>query len=157
MDKIRLFGMALLTVLMSVFFSACSSDDSDGDNGGGKASASIEGTWHSKAEKWYSWDKENNKPDYSDYYTLSGDTWILKKDVDNYIWRFLYTDHGRDYDETRELIRESEKEYTVISNNKKRSRIIFKSITSNSIELEYYDGYYSSNGTSEFGIVNLTK
>lgn len=158
MKATRLFGITLLTVLMCVCFSACGGSDDDNDNGGGgSSSASIEGTWHSKSEKWYSWDKENNQPDYSDFYTTSGDTWIFKKDGDNYIWRYLYTEHGRDYDETRELIRVNEKEYTVRSNNKDRSRILFKSITKNSLELEYYDGYYSSSGTSEFGIVNLVK
>lgn len=157
MKTIRLFGMALLTVLMSVCFSACGGSDDEDNGGGGSSSTSIEGTWISKSEKWYSWDRENNQPDYSDYYTISGDTWIFKKDGDNYIWRYLYTDHGKDYEETRELIRVNEKEYTVFSNNKKRSRILFKSITKNSLELEYYDGYYSSNGTFEYGIVSLAK
>ena len=51
---IRLFGIALLTVLMSVSFSACSSSDDDDNNGsGGSSSASIEGTWYLKAEKWF--------------------------------------------------------------------------------------------------------
>ena len=41
MKTLRLFGIALLTVLMSVGSSSCSK--SDDDNGGGETSASIEG------------------------------------------------------------------------------------------------------------------
>ena len=44
MKTIRLFGIALLTVLMSVAISSCSKSDDD-NNGGGGSSASIEGTW----------------------------------------------------------------------------------------------------------------
>ena len=44
MKTIRLFGVALLTVLLSVGFSSCSkSDDDNGNGGGGGTSASIEG------------------------------------------------------------------------------------------------------------------
>ena len=43
MKSIRLFGIALLTVLMCVSFTACGGDDDDVDNGGGEAS--IVGVW----------------------------------------------------------------------------------------------------------------
>lgn len=62
MKTIRLFGVALLTVLMSVGFSSCSK--SDDDNGGG-SSASIEGIWYAKSEYDYNWDYTNDKPDMS--------------------------------------------------------------------------------------------
>ena len=52
MKTIRLFGIALLTVLMSVAISSCSKSDDD-NNGGGGSSASIEGTWYLKSEKWF--------------------------------------------------------------------------------------------------------
>ena len=155
MKTIKIFGLSLIAVFMTVGFSACSSSSDDEDNGGGRLS--IEGTWHSVSEKWYLWDKETNQPDYSDYSTLEGDTWIFKKDGDNFIWRYLYTDHGKDYDETRELIRVSDKEYTVVSKGKKRALMVFKTISSNSLVLEYYDSYYSSNGPTEYGIVNLAR
>jgi len=41
MKTLRFFGMVLLTVLMSVGFTACSSDDDDDTSG----NASIVGTW----------------------------------------------------------------------------------------------------------------
>ena len=63
MKKIRLFGIVLLTVLMSVGFSACSSS-SDDDSGGG-SSASIEGVWYEKSEYVYDWDYTNDRPDMS--------------------------------------------------------------------------------------------
>ena len=51
MKRLRFVGVALLTVLMSVGFSACGGDDDDVDNGG--SSASIEGTWYVKSMKGY--------------------------------------------------------------------------------------------------------
>ena len=51
MKTMRLFGVALLTVLMSVSFSACGGSDDDVDNG--TPSASIEGTWYLKSLKGY--------------------------------------------------------------------------------------------------------
>ena len=53
MKTIRLFGVALLTVLISVGFSACSSSSDDDNNGGGKTSTSIEGTWYMKSMKGF--------------------------------------------------------------------------------------------------------
>ena len=50
MKTLRFIGVALLTVLMSVGFSACGGDD-DVDNG--SSSASIEGTWYVKSLKNY--------------------------------------------------------------------------------------------------------
>ena len=88
MKAIRLFGVALLTVLLSVSLSSCSK--SDDDNGGGSSSASIEGTWYLKAEKWYGW--KNGQPDMSNE-TINkthGDyddnrIWVIKKSGSNYI------------------------------------------------------------------------
>ncbi len=156
MKRIRILGMALLTVLMSVSLSACVSNDNDDNNGGG-TSATFEGTWHSMSEKWYPWDKENNQPDYSNYYIISGDTWIFKKDGDKYIWRYLYTDNGKDYEDNGELILNGKNDYIVTYNNKNDSRIVFKSISRNSLQFEYWDGYYREEGTAEYGIVNVTK
>lgn len=44
MKTLRFLGMALIAILVSVSFSACSSSDDD-DNGGGETPASIVGTW----------------------------------------------------------------------------------------------------------------
>lgn len=62
MKTLRLFGMAIMMVLVASCFTACSSDD-DGDEGGGSASASkIEGTWNLTNSKGSecgdSWDKK---------------------------------------------------------------------------------------------------
>ena len=51
MKTLRFIGVALLTVLMSVSFSACGGDDDDVDNG--TPSASIEGSWYLKSLKGY--------------------------------------------------------------------------------------------------------
>ena len=156
MKIIRLFGVALLTVLMCVAISSCSKSDDDNNSGGG-SSASIEGTWHSKSQIWYKWDEEKNAPNYSNSYTMNNDeTWIFTKDGDNFKWRHIYTDHGSEYDESKELIRNKDNDYR-IKGGSYDSRIVFKSVKSNSIELEYWDGYYSKKGTYEYGIVNLTK
>lgn len=158
MKTLRFVGVALLTVLMSVGFSACGGDDDDVDNGGGSSSASIEGTWHPKSQIWYDWDSEKNAPNYSDSYTNNNDeTWIFTKDGDNFKWRYIYPDNGREYEESRELIRNKENDYRVVYNGRSYSRIVFKNVTAKSIELEYWDGYYRTEGTAEYGIVNLTK
>lgn len=157
MKTIRYIGITLLTVLMSVGFSACSS--SDDDNSDGSSSASIEGTWHPKSQIWYKWDKENNAPDYSKSYTLNDDaeTWIFTKNGDNYIWRYIYTEKGGgETEEIKELIRNQENDYKV-KGRSYSSRVVFKTVKTNSIELEYWDGYYREGGTSEYGIVNLVK
>lgn len=155
MKTLRFIGVALLTVLMSVGFSACGGDDDDVDNGG--SSASIEGTWHPKSQIWYDWDSEKNAPDYSDSYTIDNDeTWIFTKNGDNFIWRYIATSHGRDFDESRELIRNKDNDYRV-KGKSYDSRMVFKSVKSNSIELEYWDGYYTKHGTYEYGVVVLSK
>ena len=79
------------------------------------------------------------------------------KNGDNYNWRYIYTDKGREYDESRELIRNKDNDYRVMKNGSSYSRIVFRTVTANSIELEYWDGYYREGGTSEYGIVNLVK
>ena len=69
MKTLRLFGIALLTVLMSVGSSSCSKSDDD-NGGGGGSSASIEGTWYLKSEKWFtdeSRTKVSSETTYGDY------------------------------------------------------------------------------------------
>ena len=61
MKTLRLFGMAIMMVLVASSFISCSSDD-DGDN----ASASkIEGVWnltHLKGYKWENFDEDTPRP-----------------------------------------------------------------------------------------------
>ena len=49
MKQLRFIGVALLTVLMSVSFSACSS--SDDDDNGGSSSNPLVGTWYIEGEE----------------------------------------------------------------------------------------------------------
>lgn len=58
MKTLSFLGMALIAVLVSVGLSGCGGSDDDDNNSGGSSSASIEGTWHSKSQTWYSWDEE---------------------------------------------------------------------------------------------------
>ena len=61
MKTLRFIGIALLTVLMSVSFSACGGSDDDVDNGGGSP-ASIEGEWCLNTFKYYDYytEKQTN-------------------------------------------------------------------------------------------------
>ena len=152
MKAIRLFGVALLTVLLSVSLSSCSK--SDDDNGGGSSSASIEGTWYLKAEKWYGW--KNGQPDMSNE-TINkthGDyddnrIWVIKKSGSNYI--------------LTEKRPSKEKEYTLTSvgNNeyqKGNDKFIVKSVTAKSMEVGYYDNFYKEDESAkEYGIYTFMK
>ena len=154
MKTLRFIGIALLTVLMSVGFSACSSSDDD-DNGGGDASASIEGTWYTTSQTWYDWDNEKNAPDYSDSYNITDrETFIFTKTERGYRLRYIYKEKGdnKETESVYDLIQNSENDYKAGNN-----RIVFKSIKSNSLELEWWDSYYGKNGTTEYGVINLTK
>ena len=85
MKTLRLFGIALSTVLMSVAISSCSKSDDD-NNGGGGSSASIEGTWIEKRLISYEWDYSKNSPDMSTGEARTPndpETWIISKNGDN--------------------------------------------------------------------------
>jgi hypothetical protein len=154
MKTLRLFGIALLTVLMSVAFSSCSKSDDD-NNGGGGSSASIEGTWYATSQTWYDWDNEKNAPDYSDSYNITDrETFIFTKTERGYRLRYIYKEKGdnKETESVYDLIQNSENDYKAGNN-----RIVFKSIKSNSLELEWWDSYYGKNGTTEYGVINLTK
>ena len=155
MKTLRFIGVALFTVLMSVGFSSCSKSDDD-DNGGGDASASIEGTWFTTSQIWYRWDKEKNSPNYSDPYTIDEtETFIFTKTERGYRMRYIYTEkgsNGKKAEDVDDLIPIGKNEYQAGN-----SRIVFKSIKSNSLELEWWDSYYGKNGTTEYGVINLTK
>lgn len=155
MKTIRLFGIALIAVLMSVSFSACSSS-SDDDNSGSDSSASIEGTWFTTSQIWYDWDDEKNAPDYSDSYTIDEtETYIFTKTERGYRMRYIYTEkgsNGKKAEDVYDLIPIGKNEYQAGD-----SRIVFKSIKSNSLELEWWDDYFSKSGISEYGIVKMSK
>lgn len=156
MKTIRLFGIALLTVLMCVAISSCSKSDDD-NNGGGGSSASIVGTWYTTSSIWYRWDKEKNSPNYSDPYQVPDtETLIFTKTEEGYQLRHKYIDPKWDKNKVEESV------YDLFINKENdfkagNNRIVIKSVNGNSMELEWWDGYYSKNGPSEYGIMKLLK
>ena len=156
MKTFRFIGVALLTVLMSVAISSCSKSDDD-NNGGGGSSASIEGTWYTTSQTWYDWDNEKNAPDYSDSYNITDtETYIFTKTEGGYQLRHKYIDPKWDKNKVEESV------YDLFINKENdfkagNNRIVIKSVNGNSMELEWWDGYYSKNGTNEYGVVKLSK
>ena len=147
MKTLRLWGMALIAVLVSASFSGCGSDD---DNGGGDTSASIEGKWYLKSEIWYGW--KNGQPDmsnitinetYGDY--ANERIWVIKKSGDG----ISLTENGK------------ERSVTKIGNNeyqKGNDRFIIKSVSANSLVVVWYDNYYDEEDEyKEYGIYTFMK
>lgn len=159
MKTLRFLGMALIAILVSVSFSACSSSDDDDDNGGGGLVTTIEGTWYLKSERWYAW--KDGQPDmhnikmqqsYDDY--AKERIWVLKKDGENLLLEQTMTEKGK---------RETNK-YTLekIGNNeykKGNDRVVIKSISEKQLVVDYYDGYYSDydDDAKEYGIYTFMR
>ena len=126
--------MALLALFMSVSFSACGgSDDDDNNGGGGDTSASIEGTWYLKSEKWFtdeSRTKVSSETTYGDY--ANEIVWTFKKSGND----LILTDGPCDTKEYT-LVRNGNNEY-----RKHNDRFVVKTLTSNSLVVDYYDNYY---------------
>ena len=134
MKTLRLFGIALLTVLMSVGSSSCSKSDDD-NNGGGGSSASIEGTWYLKSEKWFtdeSRTKVSSETTYGDY--ANERVWTFKKSGNDLILTTKFSD-GDTIEHT--LVRNGNNDY-----QKYDDRFVVKTLTSNSLVVDYYDNYY---------------
>ena len=139
MKTLRLFGIAFLTVLMSVGSSSCSKSDDD-NGGGGGSSASIEGTWYLKSEKWFtdeSRTKVSSETTYGDY--ANEIVWTFKKSGND----LILTEEGfPDY--TNEYTKD---EYTLVRNGNNDyqvydDRFVVKTLSSNSLVVDYYDNYY---------------
>ena len=133
MKTLRLFGIALLTVLMSVGSSSCSKSDDD-NNGGGGSSASIEGTWYLKSEKWFtdeSRTKVSSETTYGDY--ANERVWTFKKSGNDLILTQKHSGQTNEYT----LVRNGNNDY-----QKYNDRFVVKSLTSNSLEVDWYDNYY---------------
>lgn len=144
MKTIRLFRVALLTVLISVGFSSCSK--SDDDNGGGDTSASIEGKWYLKSEKWFtdaSRKTVSSEKTYGDY--ANERIWVIQKSGDG----ISLTENG------------TERSVTKIGNNdykKNNDRFVVKSLTPNSLVVDYYDNYYKDDESQkEYGVYTFMK
>lgn len=137
MKTLRLFGIALLTVLMSVAISSCSKSDDD-NNGGGDTSASIEGKWYLKSEIWYG--MKNGQIDMSNI-TLNetyGDyanerVWTFKKSGND----LILTEESPNWTNEYTLVRNGNNDY-----QKSDDRFVVKTLTSNSLVVDFYDNYY---------------
>ena len=133
MKTLRLFGIALLTVLMSVGSSSCSKSDDD-NNGGGGSSASIEGTWYLKSEKWFtdeSRTKVSSETTYGDY--ANEIVWTFKKSGNDLILTQKHSGQTNEYT----LVRNGNNDY-----QKYDDRFVVKTLTSNSLVVDWYDNYY---------------
>lgn len=147
MKTLRLFGIALLTVLMSIAISSCSKSDDD-NNGSGGSSASIEGTWNLKRFIYYQWDYYKNSPDRSkgDTYTLNEpETWIISKNGDNLKVKESYFDSGRFYEDEFILTHVKDNEYK----NDDDDRFIFNNISETSMQIDVYIEYYDDTSTNK--------
>ena len=155
MKTLRLVGIALLAVLLSVGISSCSkSDDDNGNGGGGGTSASIEGKWYLKSEKWYGW--KNGQPDmstvtidktYGDY--SDERIWTIKISGDDLILTQAHSGQTNEYT----LIKNGNNDY-----KKGNDRFVVKSVAPNSLVVDIYDNYYKDNDDQkEYGIYTFMK
>lgn len=154
MKTLRLFGVALFTVLMSVSFSACGGSDDEEDNGGG-LQTTIEGTWYLKAEVWYAW--KNGQPDmqnitsqnsYEDYDKEM--VWVIKKDGDNLSLIENIRNKGT---QTYTLEKKGNNEY-----EQGNDRIVVKSVSAKQLVIDLYDFYYGNHDDAkEYGILTFMR
>ena len=155
MKTIRLFGIALLTVLMSVAISSCSKSDDD-NNGSGGSSASIEGTWELKRFIYYEWDYYNNSPDRSKGWAHTPnepETWIISKNGDNLKVKQSYFDSGTFHEDEFILTHVKDNEYKI-----EDCRLIFRNITETSMQMDHYCDYYDDTSThKQYSITRFEK
>ena len=149
MKTIRLFGIALLTVLICVAISSCSKSDDGNNGGGGDTSSSIEGTWYLKSEKWFTDESRttvSSEKTYGDY--ANERVWTFKKS-------------GNDLILTQKSSQTNE--YTLVRNGnndyqKGNDRFVVKTLTSNSLVVDYYDNYYKDDKSQrEYGTYSFMK
>ena len=151
MKNIRLVGMALLALFMSVSFSACGgSDDDDNNGGGGDTSASIEGTWYLKSEKWFTDESRttvSSEKTYGDY--ANERVWTFKKSGND----LILTEESPNCTNEYTLVRNGNNDY-----QKSDDRFVVKTLTSNSLVVDYYDNYYKDDKSQrEYGTYSFMK
>ena len=147
MKTIRLFGIALITVLLCVGLSSCSKSSDDDDNGGGSSSASIEGTWYLRSVIWYDYypdgttkpinDTKGNNRTYADY--ADDEVWVLTKNGENVICKMMEKGFSP---ETVNWEKVSINEYKCKEGNT-INKIVIKSVSDNKMVLEWYDCFYN--------------
>lgn len=156
-NQFRVFAMMIMA-LVCVGFTSCGGDDDDNSNSssGNNISASVDGIWYLKSEKWYDW--EDGKADMSKApsektYQDNSHTWEFSTKDKTIIERRSGEERGR-------WAEVGSNEYRN-RNGAGRDRVVIKTVTANSMTIELYDGYYGEGGTtgntSEFGILTFSR
>lgn len=151
MKTMRLFGIALFTVLMSVSFSACGGSDDDVDNG--SSPASFEGEWRLNTFNYYHYYIEDGRKTdehivYVDGKMLPTATRIWGNFQDNEIW--ILTKEGENIiissptQGTGPLKKLNANEYLSIENSPKKQfhRVVIKRPSYDKLIIEIYDNYF---------------
>ena len=151
MKTLRFIGIALLTVLMSVSFSACGGSDDD-DNGGG-SSKSIDGTWYMKSMKGFYYypangtfephnSSKNPDVEYDDY--SSNVIITVTKNGENITTKW----NGDGYSQTLIFEKKGANEYLCTESGYVYNRIVMKTMTDKQLVFDWYDAYFEdANGT----------
>lgn len=150
MKTLRLLGMALIAVLVSVGSSSCSK--SDDDNGGGDTSASIEGIWYVMSEFVY--ELKNGEPDFSKLvwshdYSGSNNIWTFGKTNDGYNVTILGNGTVNEYS----FVKVGNNEYKMDTADK----VVILGVSSNSLELGIYENFYKNSSYKEYAIYVFKK
>lgn len=101
----------------------------------GGSSASIEGTWYLKSEKWFtdeSRTKVSSETTYGDY--ANEIVWTFKKSGNDLILTEEFPDYTNEYT----LVRNGNNDY----HKGDYDRFVVKTLSSNSLVVDYYDNYY---------------
>lgn len=143
MKTLRLLGMALIAVLVSVGSSSCSK--SDDDNGGGDTSASIEGIWYKMSV--FEYELKNGEPDFSKLvwshdYSGSNSSWIFGKTNDGYNVTSLGNGEVHEYS----FVKVGNNEYNMDTADK----VVILSVSSNSLVLGIYENFYKNSSYKSY-------
>jgi len=154
MKTLRFLGMALIAILVSVSFSACSSSSDDDDNGGGETPASFVGTWYWQSEKWYT---DGTMTTVSSEKTYTAETtrktWTFTQKGST-IYLFETNKKTNENSNTVELKKTGNNEYSWGDD-----RIVIKSISANKMVVDYIEDYYEDRQdiTPDYGTIVLMK
>lgn len=120
---------------------------------------SLSGVWYLKSEKWYDWvngQADMSKPPYEKNYEdfSNRNIWEFVKSGDEFIINESKDGELRDvwYQKDENVFRNHE--------GGGRDRVVIKSVSEKSLEIELYDGYYGEyedEGTSEYGLLTFMR
>lgn len=138
-----------------MYFISCGGDDDDND---GVMNSSLEGVWYLKVEKWYDWKDGKavmSNPYVKTHNNLTDNVWTFTKTGDSYTITEAKNGFVRD-------------NWSPVGKNEFRNhggtgrdRVVIMSVLENTMEVEFYDGYYGEGSdigkTSEFGVLTFTR